>query len=103
MPYQFIQPQFAWALAGLAIPVVIHLMFRRRSRRVDLGTLRFLKIVLEENARSRIVKRWLLLALRMAAIGLLAASLRAPIFWPATRRGKTTWWRSSSTARRACN
>ncbi len=88
MPFQFIQPQFAWALFGLAIPVIIHLMFRLRSRRVDLGTLRFLKIVLEENARSRIVKRWLLLALRMAAIGLLAALFARPYLLARDQAGK---------------
>src|SRR5260221_58670 len=34
MPFQFIQSGFAWALLGLAIPIVIHLLFRLRSRKV---------------------------------------------------------------------
>jgi hypothetical protein len=88
MPFQFIQPQFAWALAGLAIPVIIHLMFRLRSRRVELGTLRFLRIVLEENARRRVLKRWLLLAMRMAAIMLLAGLFARPYLLARDQAGK---------------
>lgn len=76
----FIQTGFLFALAGLAIPVIIHLVFRQKARRVDLGTLRFLRIVLEQNARRRRVMRWLLLALRMGAVALLAVLFARP-FW----------------------
>ncbi|HEY2250667.1 MAG TPA: BatA domain-containing protein [Planctomycetaceae bacterium] len=88
MPFDFIQPQFKWALAGLAIPIVIHLMFRRRSRKVDLGTLRFLRLVLTENARRRKLKRWLLLALRMACIALLAGLFARPFLLARDATGK---------------
>lgn len=76
----FIQTGFLFALIGLAIPVIIHLVFRQKARRVDLGTLRFLRIVLEQNARRRRVMRWLLLALRMGAMALLAVLFARP-FW----------------------
>lgn len=76
----FIQTGFLFALVGLAIPVIIHLVFRQKARRVDLGTLRFLRIVLEQNARRRRVMRWLLLALRMGAVALLAVLFARP-FW----------------------
>lgn len=76
----FIQTGFLLALIGLAIPVIIHLVFRQKARRVDLGTLRFLRIVLEQNARRRRVMRWLLLALRMGAVALLAVLFARP-FW----------------------
>ncbi|MBI3866777.1 MAG: BatA domain-containing protein, partial [Planctomycetia bacterium] len=76
----FVQPAFLWALLGLAIPVIIHLLFRRKSRRVDLGTLRFLRIVLEENARRRKLKRWLLLALRLGCLALIAGLFARPFF-----------------------
>ena len=62
----FLQIGFLGALAALAIPVIIHLVFRQRSKRVDLGTLRFLRVVLQQNARRRRVMRWLLLTLRLA-------------------------------------
>jgi hypothetical protein len=66
------------ALAALAIPIIIHLMFGQRARRIDLGTLRFLKIVLSESVRRKRLKRWLLLALRLAVVALLALLFARP-------------------------
>jgi hypothetical protein len=54
---------------------------------VDLGTIRFLRIVLEENARRRKVMRWLLLALRMAAVVLLVGLFARPYFSVAASGG----------------
>ena len=74
----FVQAGFLAALGALAIPIVIHLIFRRQTKLVHLGTLRFLKIVLKENSRRRKVKRWLLLAMRMACVALLALLFARP-------------------------
>ncbi|HQU41514.1 MAG TPA: BatA domain-containing protein, partial [Pirellulales bacterium] len=78
----FIQIGFLSALAAVAIPIVIHLVFRQKTRRADLGTLRFLRIVLQRNARRRRVMRWFLLALRMACVALLAMLFARP-YWRA--------------------
>lgn len=75
---QFVQYGMLGALAALAIPVVIHLLFRNRPRTVELGTLQFLQAVLRENARKRRLKRWLLLALRMACVALIAFLFARP-------------------------
>ena len=83
---QFIQIGMLGALAALAIPIIIHLMFRQRARPIDLGTLQFLKVVLRDNARRRRLKRWLLLALRMACL-LLVAFLFARPYMLATEPG----------------
>jgi hypothetical protein len=74
----FIQIGFLGALAALAIPIIIHLVFRQRAKKVELGTLRFLRVVLEHNARRRRVMRWLLLMLRLACVGLLAFLFARP-------------------------
>ncbi|MEJ7636489.1 MAG: BatA domain-containing protein [Singulisphaera sp.] len=74
----FVQIGFLGALATLTIPVIIHLMFRTQARTVDLGTLQFLKIVLRDNARKRRLKRWILLALRMACVALIALLFARP-------------------------
>ncbi|MBC8350577.1 MAG: BatA domain-containing protein [Planctomycetes bacterium] len=76
----FVQTAFFGAFAALAIPVVVHLMFRMRTRRVDLGTVRFLREVLHKNARRKKLKRYVLLALRLACIALLAALFARPYF-----------------------
>jgi hypothetical protein len=74
----FVQFGMLGALGALAIPIIIHLMFRQRARTVDLGTLQFLKVVLRDNARRRRLKRWLLLALRMASVALIAFLFARP-------------------------
>jgi hypothetical protein len=76
----FIQIGFLTALGALAIPILIHLVFRQKAKRVDLGTLRFLREVIEQNARRRRVMRWLLLALRLACVALLAVLFARP-YW----------------------
>ena len=75
---QFIQVGMLGAFGALAIPIIIHLMFRSRARPIDLGTLQFLKIVLRDNARRRKLRRWLLLALRMASVALIAFLFARP-------------------------
>ncbi len=75
---QFIQFGMLGALGALAVPVIIHLMFRTQARSVDLGTLQFLEIVLRDNARKRRMKRWILLALRMACVSLIALLFARP-------------------------
>ena len=83
---QFVQVGMLGALAALAIPVVIHLMFRQRSRPVDLGTLQFLKIVLRDNARKRRLRRYVLLALRLGAVALLALLFARPFLLATEQR-----------------
>jgi hypothetical protein len=84
----FIQIGFLAALAALAVPIIIHLVFRQRAKRVDLGTLRFLRIVLEHNARRRRVMRWLLLMLRLACVALLAFLFARPYLLSARSAGE---------------
>ena len=75
---QFVQYGMLGALAALAIPIIIHLMFRRQARPVELGTLQFLKVVLRDNAKKRRLKRFLLLALRLACVAALAMLFARP-------------------------
>lgn len=82
----FVQPLFLYLMMAAAIPLVIHLLFRQRSRQVPLGTLRFLKVVLHENARRRRLKQLALLALRMLGIVLLASLFARP-YLPALASG----------------
>lgn len=81
---QFVQATFLAAAAAVAIPVIVHLLFRSQARRVNLGTLRFLKQVLERNAQRQRIMRWLLLALRMAAVAVLALLFARPYFLEAS-------------------
>src|SRR5437660_8321973 len=73
-----IQASMLGALAAVALPIIAHLIFRRRSRPVDLGTLRFLKIAVRRDTRRKWVKRWLLLARRVACVALLVLMFARP-------------------------
>lgn len=74
----FVQTAFLSALAAVAVPVIIHLIYRWQTKRVELGTIRFLNELLRDTARRRRVKQWLLLALRTGAVALLALLFARP-------------------------
>ncbi len=74
----FIHLGFLAAATAIAVPILIHLLFRPRARQVKIGTLFFLRSVLRDSARRRKVRRWLLLALRAAGVLLLALLFARP-------------------------
>src|SRR2546423_13714744 len=76
----FLQIGFLATLAALAIPIIIHLVFRPRARRASLGTLRFLQVVLAQHARRRRLMHWLLLGLRLVCLALIAFLFARP-YW----------------------
>lgn len=73
---------FGFLAAGLAVavPLIIHLLFRPKTRTVDIGSIRFLQHVLRSHQRRRRVQQWLLLTLRMLAVALLALLFSRP-YW----------------------
>ncbi len=81
----FIHPGFLAAGIAVAVPIVIHLLFRQKARRIDIGSLYFLRVVLRDQAHRRKLRRWLLLALRVAGVLLLAALFARP-YWIAPKR-----------------
>lgn len=68
--------------AGVAVvlPIVIHLLFRPRTRTVQMGSLRFLQQVIREHRQRRRIQQWLLLSLRMLAVLLLVLLFGRP-YW----------------------
>ena len=81
---------FGFLAAGVAVavPVLIHLLLRPRARRVEIGSVRFLKLALRESTRRRKVRRWLLLALRAAAVLLLVLLFARPYLPGAAAEGR---------------
>jgi hypothetical protein len=74
----FVQATMLAALGAVVLPILAHLIFRRRARPVDLGTLRFLKIAVRHDTRRRTLKRWVLLALRLSCVILLVLLFARP-------------------------
>ena len=87
---QFLYPSFLWALLALAIPIIIHLFYFRRFKKVYFTNVRFLKEVKEEtSARSRL-KNLLTLLMRLGAMAALVLAFAQP-FMPvdtAVKKGR---------------
>lgn len=81
-----------WMLAGLAgvlLPLLIHLLARRRLPVIDWGAMQFLQTS-PYSRRSFAIDDWVLLLLRMSALALLALALARP--WIAGNRlGWSRW------------
>ncbi|HXV86908.1 MAG TPA: BatA and WFA domain-containing protein [Gemmatimonadales bacterium] len=74
----FLAPLFLAAMAGVAIPVLIHLTHRPRENVVPFPSLIFLRRIPFRSVRRRKIRHWWLLALRAAAVLVLAAAFARP-------------------------
>ena len=75
----FLHPTIAAGALGLAlIPVLIHLINRRRHRKVPWAAMRFLLAAKRGRARRVRIEQFLLLALRMAVIVLFGLGIARP-------------------------
>ncbi len=74
----FLQPLFLAGLLAASLPIIIHLINRRKAVRRPFPALRLLRQSNERIARSVKVRQWILLALRVLAIALLAFALAKP-------------------------
>lgn len=82
----FLAPLTLVCLLLVALPVVIHLLSRRRARRLDFPSLQFLRETPSFKLSPRRIREPLLLALRAAAILLLVMGLARPLL---TRQSQT--------------
>lgn len=74
----FVQTAFLFTLAALALPLLVHLLSRWQVRRLELGTMRFLQEVIRDAAHRRRIRRWLLLATRLALVAMLGLLFARP-------------------------
>ena len=76
----FYQPQFLWGLLALAIPILVHLFYFRRVRKVYFSNLQFLKWVKESKKQQLRLKHYLIMASRLLAIFFLVMVFAQP-YW----------------------
>lgn len=67
-----------WALAAVAVPILIHFLTRRKLRVVAVSTIAFLKRLERENIRRLKLRQLLLLLLRMLIVALLVLAFARP-------------------------
>lgn len=78
MPIQFLNVAMLLGLAAMSIPIIIHLLNRRRYDVVDWGAMQFLEVS-EVTRRRLLIEELLLMLLRMGLIALLVLALASPI------------------------
>lgn len=74
----FVFPWFLLALLTLAIPIIIHLFYFRRFKKVYFSDIRFLKQVQEEKSTVEQLKKRLILAARLLALFFLVLAFVQP-------------------------
>ncbi|WP_235299175.1 BatA domain-containing protein [Portibacter marinus] len=77
---QFVFPGFLWALMLLAVPIIIHLFYFRRFKKVYFTNVRFLKEVKEETSSRNKLKNLLILLTRLLALAFLILAFAQPFF-----------------------
>jgi hypothetical protein len=75
----FIAPLFFLALAGLAIPVLLHLTQREKKQIVRFPSLMFVRRIPYQSVRRRKIHNWLLLAMRLTALALIILAFARPL------------------------
>ncbi|MCA9285782.1 MAG: BatA domain-containing protein, partial [Phycisphaerales bacterium] len=76
----FLAPTLALAgVLAMAVPIVIHLLFRRRRKPVEWAAMRQLLEAIRRTSRRLRLEQWLLLAVRCAMLLLLGLALAQPL------------------------
>ncbi len=75
---QFLYPSFLWALLALAIPIIIHLFYFRRFKRVYFTNVKYLKEIKEETSNRNKLKNLLVLISRCLALAGLVFAFAQP-------------------------
>jgi len=75
----FLNPALLWGTLLVGVPVLIHLLTKRRFRRLPWAAMEFLNRAHQRTQKRLRVENLLLLAVRMALLALLAAALARPL------------------------
>jgi len=89
----FLNQPLVWGMTLAAVPLIIHLLFRRKFRRIDWAPMKYLKLSMQRNRRRIRLEQLLLLLMRMAALALLFFFLARPVLHAS---GLGAWLRGRS-------
>jgi len=82
------------ALAAIAVPILIHLLLRRRRRVIQWAAMALLERAMRRDRRRQRIERWLLLAARCLLVALAGLALAQPFIGPgrsAVAPNRTVW------------
>ena len=75
----FLNPLLLFGIAAVAVPIIIHLLNRRKFRKIDWAAMKFVKLSIDQNQRRMRLEDLILLLLRCALLALLALALARPV------------------------
>ncbi len=74
----FANPALLAGLAAASIPIIIHLLNRRKFREMSWAAMQFLMAAIRKNQRRVRIEQWLLLAVRTLLVMLVVAAMAKP-------------------------
>lgn len=83
----WLAPLFLIGLAGVALPIWLHRFARRTDEKQSFASLMFLESSVIRRSRRHELRYWLLLALRLALLALLAFAFAGPLLRLASNTG----------------
>jgi len=78
--FSFLAPIFLWALSAALVPLILHMMQRRRIITIPFSTVRFLKLAQKKSANRIRMENILLWLLRTLLMIFIALAFAAPVF-----------------------
>lgn len=78
LAFAFLNPLLLWAVPLCAVPIVIHLLNRRRFHKVPWAAMEFLLAAMKRNRKRLRMEQWLVLLLRTLAVLLLVFLVSRP-------------------------
>ena len=75
----FLNPLLLFGIAAVSVPIIIHLLNRRKFRKVNWAAMKFVKLSIDQNQRRMRLEDLILLLLRCALLALLALALARPV------------------------
>jgi hypothetical protein len=79
LAFAFLLAPILWALPLAGLPVLLHMLFRRKSPIISFSTLRFIRTSIQQTAARRRIQKWLLLACRILLLALLIWAMSQPV------------------------
>lgn len=89
---QLLNPLWLWAIAGLIVPVLIHLWHIKTGKTLKIGSIALLGETARQSSRSFWITDWLLLLLRCILLLLLTLLLTEPYWQKQAQSAKTKGW-----------
>lgn len=74
----FLNPLLLWAVPLCSVPIIIHLLNRRRFRKVPWAAMEYLLAAMKRNRKRLRMEQWLVLLLRTLAVLLLVSLVSRP-------------------------